>query len=192
MTAPFTMDGMANLDDVTESLFFPRRADPWPTREVSRLEDGSYNVDYGDPDHVFLVTVSQVPRIRLPLDGRPVVGSVGGVRAELVQVTVANVIEVTVDAEPGAPRSDFQSRYDEWVARGVAEAAPPWPAEQFLTLPIEVSDDVGTHYAFAFGGAGGAGTEWQARWSFRPPPPAEARRLTLRFGDARVDLSVPR
>jgi hypothetical protein len=58
---------MMDLDGVIESLLSPRRADPWPSRHVQRLDDGSYHLDYGDPDRVFLMNVREIPRTRLPL-----------------------------------------------------------------------------------------------------------------------------
>ncbi|MGI5153038.1 hypothetical protein ACQEVC_42780 [Plantactinospora sp. CA-294935] len=193
---------MTDLDDVVRALFQPSDSEPAPrVRSVERISDGALHVDYHDPGHVYLVTVRRVPRIRLPLE-RPVpVGVVGGVQAELVQVSVANHIEVTLDAEPGPAREtslrDYLSSYGQWEER-TAHATPPpqWPAEQFRRIAVEVSDDVDTPYRLVSGQLGGTGSESTVQWGFRPPPPAAARRLTLTFTSpdgplAKIDLPLP-
>ncbi|WBB68830.1 hypothetical protein [Micromonospora sp. WMMD812] len=194
---------MTDLEDVIESLLFrPGRPEPLSVaRSVERLDDGTFHVDYDDADHVYLVTVRQVPRLQLPVERPLPVGEVAGVGAQLVRVAVANHVEVTLDAEPGAARaaatSDFTARHARWEAEAApGTAPPPWPAEQFGRITITLSDDVGTRYRVASGQDGGPGTEWTVRRSFRPTPPVTARRLTLDFSSptgpsVRVDLPLP-
>ncbi|WP_406038695.1 hypothetical protein OG799_26490 [Micromonospora sp. NBC_00898] len=192
---------MTDLEGVIRSLLFRHQPEPPPASSVERLGDGALHVDYHDPDHVYLVTVSQVPRIRLPLQRPLAVGEVGGVRAQLVQVALANHIEVTLDAEQGPSRqaglSDFLDRYENWGQRADPESPPPqWPAEAFTRLIPGVSDDIDTPYRLASGQAGGSGTEWEVHWSFLPTPPVEARLLTLRFSPpsgtpVKIDLPLP-
>jgi hypothetical protein len=77
-----------------------------------------------------------------------------------------------------------------WAAAGPAggesradptSAPPPWPAEEFATIPVQLSDDVSTRYSLCSGEHGGDGTEFLVRWRFRPTPPSTATRLTLSF-----------
>lgn len=179
---------MTDREDVIRALLFRRpRAEPEPLAgSVERLDDGAFHVDYHDPDHVYLVTVRQVPRIRLPLERPVLVGEVAGVRAELVQVSLANHIEVTLDAEHAPPRetalSDYMALYRQWEERAErGSPPPPQPGEQFGRIAVTISDDLGTRYRRASGEFGGMGTEWVVRWLFRPTPPATARRLMLDF-----------
>ncbi|KAB1913466.1 hypothetical protein [Micromonospora sp. AMSO31t] len=193
---------MTDLEDVIRALFRPPGSESVPRAgSVDRLDNGTFHVDYHDSDHVYLVTVRQVPRIRLPLARPVLVGRVAGVRAELVQVSVANHIEVRLDAEPGPPRETalrhYLASYQQWEERAEHGAPPPpWPAEQFKRISLAVSDDVGTPYRLISGQLGGMGTEWALHWGFRPPPPATARRLTLDFtspdgAPAKIDLPLP-
>lgn len=195
------MSSMVDLEDVIRSLFRQPTGPTHENRSVERLDNGAFHLDYYDPDHVYLVTVRQVPRIRLTLERPLLVGSVAGVRAELVQVSLANHIEVVLDAEQGPPReaasSSFMASYRQW--EGQAERGsrpPPWPAEHFRRIALTVSDDIGTPYHLASGLIGGTRTEWEVRWLFRPTPPVTARRLTLEFtpptgAPVKIDLSLP-
>ncbi|MFC6019826.1 hypothetical protein ACFP2T_26920 [Plantactinospora solaniradicis] len=192
---------MTDLAGVIRSLLFSRSMEPSPVASsVERLDDGTFHVDYHDPDHVYLVTVRQVPRIRIPLEQTVLVGEVAGVRAELVQVSLANHVEVVLDAEQGPSREaasdDFAAAYRRWEEQAEPGAPPPWPGEQFGNVALAVSDDIGTAYHLVSGQTGGMGTEWEVRWSFRPTPPATAGRLTLDFtppaGESvRVELPLP-
>ncbi|GAA2361464.1 hypothetical protein [Dactylosporangium salmoneum] len=192
---------MTALEDVIRALLFRRPGvEPEPrARSVERLDDGTFHVDYHDPDHVYLVTVRQIPRVRLPLERPAPVGQVGGVRAELVQVSLANHIEVVLDAEPGPPREAaldaYLTSYGQWAERAEpGSPPPPQPGEQFGRIALAVSDDSGTAYRLASGQLGGTGMEWTVRWLFRPTPPVTARRLTLDFTSPAgppVSISLP-
>ncbi|MFG2045237.1 hypothetical protein [Dactylosporangium sp. NPDC048998] len=194
---------MTDLEGVIRALLLRRPwAEPEPvSRSVERLDDGTFHVDYHDPDHVYLVTVRQIPRIRLPLERPLIVGEVDGVRAELLQVSLANHIEVTLDAEQGPPRgaalNDYATSFKRWAERaGHGSPPPPSPGEQFRRIALAISDDSGTPYRLASGQFGGTGTECLAWWGFRPTPPEIARRLTLDFTSpagtsVRVNLPLP-
>jgi hypothetical protein len=186
------------LADVVGSLLFRRPEEPLPASTVERLGEGVFHLDYDDPDRVYLVTVRQVPRIRLPLERPVVVGEAAGVRAQLVGVALANHIEVALDAEEGPSRqaglSDFMARYEEWGRQAGREPPPSWPAEEFARIALSASDDVGTVYRHASGESGGSGTEWVVRRALLPTPPAQARRLTLHFSAPTgppVDIGFP-
>ncbi|MEV8518149.1 hypothetical protein [Dactylosporangium sp. NPDC051484] len=193
---------MTDLEGVIRALLFQRpRAESEPvSRSVERLDDGAFHVDYHDPDHVYLVTVRQIPRIRLPLECPLIVGEVDGVRAELVQVSLANHIEVTLDAEQGPSReaalNDYKTSFKRWAARAGRGSPPPSPGEQFGRITLAISDDSGTPYRLASGEFGGTETECSAWWGFRPTPPKIARHLTLDFTSpagtsVRVNLPLP-
>jgi hypothetical protein len=134
----------------------------------------------------------------LPLERPVFVGEVAGVRAELVQVSLANHIEVTLDAEQGPARetalNGYLAAYRQWEERAERGSPPPqWPAERFGAIALALSDDRGTPYRLASGQLGGMGTEWTARWLFRPTPPVTAHRLTLDFtspGETPVRISI--
>jgi hypothetical protein len=193
---------MTAVEDVIRSLLFrrPRTEPEHVARSVERLDDGAFHVDYHDPDHVYLVTVRQIPRIQLPLERPLIVGEVDGLRAELVQVSLANHIEVTLDAEQGPPRetalNDYMTSFSRWADRAERGSPPQSPGERFGRIALAVSDDSGTPYRLASGAFGGTGTECSAWWGFRPTPPETARRLTLDFTSPAgtpisVDLPLP-
>jgi hypothetical protein len=196
--------GMTDLEDVIRALLFRHpgaESAPPASRSVERLGDGAFHVDYHDPDHVYRVTVHQVPRIRLPFERPAFVGEAAGVRAELVQVSLANHIEVMLDAEQGSPRevalNHYMASYRQWEERAEHRSPPPeWPAELFRRVALAVTDDSGTPYRLASGQLGGTGTEWTVWWRFLPTPPVTARRLTLEFTShagmpVRINLALP-
>lgn len=119
--------------------------------------------------------------------------------AQLVDVALANHIELTLDAEPSASREaaldDYRKRFTQWERRSEASApSPPWPAESLTQIVAAVSDDVGTSYRRTSGKAGGPDTEWEVHWSFLPSPPPEARKLKLHFvspGGSSTDVELP-
>ncbi|MFD0523884.1 hypothetical protein [Paractinoplanes durhamensis] len=173
---------MTILDDFASTLLFRRSVTPPPTRDIERLSDGVYHVDQHDEDHVYLLTVQCIPRVRLEFDRPFTVGEIAGVPADLVEVTVANHVEVTLDATPGA------QRFDEGAPSGSS------PAEELAQITVTVADDAGTSYQLTSGQAGGPGTEWQVRWNFQPAPPPTARHLTLHFtapGTAPAEIRLP-
>ncbi|BCY10245.1 hypothetical protein [Actinoplanes sp. L3-i22] len=187
-----------NFEDVIHALLFRRRNESPPDGRIARLDQGVYHVDYrDDPDHVYLVTVRQVPRIRLPLAAPVVVGEAGGVRALLVRVGVANHVEVTLDVEDSpaarAATEAYLAAEKVWAdssGPGIEPPAPPG-ADAFPRIPISVTDDVGTEYRFAGGSGGGPATPWRMHRDFRPPPPPDARRLTVHFPAGEREFPLP-
>jgi hypothetical protein len=181
---------MVDIADVTNDLMAsPEGADRLRhgrDRSAFRAAPGVLHLDYGEDEGVFLVTVQQVPRIRLPL-GAPVhVATVDGVGIALVSVALANHVEVRLDALPGPRQAEltgaFEAEHGAWAAAAQPDAMPPpWPAESCTALGIAVADDVGTAYVRAFGQAGGDGTPCETRATFRPQPPDEATSLILTF-----------
>ncbi|MFC3736731.1 hypothetical protein [Paractinoplanes deccanensis] len=162
------------------------------------LDDGVVQVEYAGDDHVYLVTVRQIPRVALPLQGPVEAGEVSGVPVELVGVAVANHVEVTLDAARGAARdaalSAFRQLYRRWEHDKGRGEPPSWPAEEIGAIPMAISDDLGTVYRRHSGRAGGHGSEFEARWSYLPVPSAQASRLTLRFaphGGDPVEVELP-
>jgi len=161
----------------------------------SVIGPGQVDVDYGDPDHVFLVTVTQVPRVHLPT-GDPLVTELDGVPVRLVDVELAN--HVTVVLEAVGPLADAESReytaaFEAWAATGGQDGEPPsWPAERLAEVPYQLTDDVGTAYRMASGEAGGAEHPWRSVWHHLPTPPSDARLLRIAFpGSPVVELPLP-
>ncbi len=158
-------------------------------RGSQRVDSGSYQLDYGDDEHVFLLTVQQVPRrtLRPPQPVR--VGQIEGLVVNLTGVVIDNLVHVHLDV-PSSPRStrlvrDHDADFEKWVAdlpRRPGVHPPHQPAAQVL-LPVAISlrDDVATTYTRAAKTAGGTGTEWHAEHMFLPAPPATARRLSIRL-----------
>jgi hypothetical protein len=165
-----------------------------------RVTPGTLHLDYGDDDRVFLVTVREIPRLRLALDDAVAVGEIDGVGVALVSVAVANHVEVRIDASPGPVRDQrtrlFQAARAAWeTAAQPGTMPPPWPAETLMSLAIEVSDDVATDYRRVFAQAGGEDSPWASVWQFLPCPPEAAGRLNLALtvGEetVEVDLELP-
>ena len=97
-----TVTVVTSLIDVVNSLFDPRNRPP-RGRAMQRLGDGMVHVEYPEDDYVYLVTVQQVPRTVLPLERPIAVGEPKGMPVQLIQVAVANHVEVTLDAAPAPP-----------------------------------------------------------------------------------------
>lgn len=189
-----------NFEDAVEGLFGRHdRRRPLPNRSMHRLDQGVFHFDFrdDDPDNVYLVTVERVPRVRLPLEPPVVVGEVDGVRALLVRVSVANHVEVTLDAEDSPRTRTLTEAYlaaeAVWVnASGPDQHPPESPgAERFLHLLISVTDDAGTEYHMSSGSGGGSDTPWRMHWDFLPVPPPQARRLTIHFPAGEVEFALP-
>jgi hypothetical protein len=194
-----TVTVVTSLINVVNSLFDPRNRPP-RGRAMQRLGDGMVHVEYPEDDYVYLVTVQQVPRTVLPLERPIAVGEPNRMPVQLIQVAVANHVEVTLDAAPGPARdaalAAFGEGYRRWERDDDQGRPPAWPAEQFGTISIAVVDDLGTVYRRESGEAGGHGTEFRSRWNFLPAPPAAAGWLTLRFTPqagtpVEVELSLP-
>lgn len=193
---------MTNVEDVVDDLI-PTRPPPqgsrqrtahiWPAQGVAHL-------DYHDPDHVFQVTVTRVPRRRLSVPDGPVC-EIDGVEVGLVEVVIGNHVLVSIEGLPGPVHDqaleDYQIAHERW-AREVAangldgNTPPPWPGDRLQGRP-QLSDDRGTVYRLERGRSGGAGAEWSSDAVFYPIPPPEARILRLDFSttgsaDAQVTL----
>ncbi|WP_299953348.1 hypothetical protein [uncultured Modestobacter sp.] len=81
---------MVDLPTATQLLAFGNGRIPRPaSAHRTLLAEGVVLADYDDPGHVFLVTVTQVPRVHLPT-GSPVVAQVDGVAVRLVDVELAH------------------------------------------------------------------------------------------------------
>ena len=161
------------------------------------LTEGVVHVDYDDPEHVFLVTVSQVPRVHLPT-GAPRVAELGGVEVRLVDVELANHVSIVLTGT--GPVADQQARqhaaaFDAWAATaadGRDDDRPEWPASRLLDVRYTVTDDVGTVYRLASGEAGGDDHPWRSVWRHLPTPPPDARQLRVVFaGGPVVELPLP-
>lgn len=150
-----------------------------------RLGAGTYGLDYGDDDRMFILTVQQIARRRLgPADPRPIGRLTDDIEVRLTGVVLDVFVNVELDAPQTRQRetvfSEYQAAFDEW-AKGPKDPddLPPQPGERLLAMQIEITDDLGTVYRFSNGQAGGSNTEWQARRSFRPAPPVQARQLRV-------------
>ncbi len=187
-----------NFEDAIDGILAGGRRRNNSDRMLVRLDQGVYHVDYReDPDHAYLVTIQRVPRIRLPLPAPILAGEVNGVRALLVQVSVANHVEVTLGAEDTpatrATTEAYLAAERAWADTPGPDVHPPTSpgAEAFPHLPIAVTDDRGTAYRISGGSGGGPETPWRMHWDFRPAPPPDARRLTIRFPAGEVELPLP-
>ncbi len=167
---------------------------------MDRLDLGVIAVDYGDEDHAFQITVERVPRHRWEPEQSLRIGHVDGVDVELVGVTVDNFVHVHLVAVRSDERDRLTRGYNEameWWAATPREARgelPEDPAGRLARITIRITDDLGTVYGLDGGGFGGTGTEWDARQSYRPRPPADAHELYLELaapGMAAISLTVP-
>jgi hypothetical protein len=199
---------VAEIEDVVGELW-PGRRDAVPPSagdpSIARLDlmdprvpRATLHLDYGDGDHVFLVTIREVPRVPLTLDQAVRVGDIDGVEVALASVAIANHVEIGLDALPGPIRNErthlFQAARASWEAAAQpGSVPPPWPAESLRPLVIGLSDDVGTDYRHVSGESGGEDTPWAAIWRFLPRPPEAAGQLRLAFtapGQATVDIEL--
>jgi hypothetical protein len=188
-----------DFQTVVDSLFSARsRQTPFTPRSRCTLREGVYHLDYHD-DHVYVVTIQQIPRVRLPIDPPVTVANIDGVAIQLVGVSYANHVEVVLDAEPGPERDaqleGFWTAWQQWADRAdIEQPGPSWPATALTQIVITIGDDAGTDYRFAWGEAGGMDTAYQNAMAFTPGPPPEARTLTITFAapeQAPVTVEVP-
>jgi len=157
---------MVDLSTATQLLAMGAGRLPRPAScHRTLLADGVVHVDYADPDHVFLVTVTQVPRVHLPT-GDPVVADLDGVPVRLVDVELANHVTIAL------------------------AATGPVAEQRLADVGYRLTDDVGTEYRLSTGESGGADHPWRARWQHLPTPPPDARLLRIEFADGRV-VAVP-
>ncbi|GHE07636.1 hypothetical protein [Klenkia taihuensis] len=198
---------MVDLDRVTEMVGLG----DWSGVElpegthIEQIGPGRIHADFGDPDHVFLVTVQQVTRRQLVAEPRPVLTRADGVVVELRAVEVANHVTLTLSATgpaAAAGSARYRSDVDAWARRVRAaldagrsadpERPPRHPADDVADLPVELTDDAGTTYAWVTGMAGHEDDPWRYVLHLRPTPPPEARALRIRVGDGdTVDLDLP-
>jgi hypothetical protein len=157
-------------------------------------------VYYNDYDHVFLVSVQEVPRQGLPFDRPLVVGGVDDVQIVLKDVAIANHVELLLDAEEGqgkvAAIEAYRAEHERWMATAPDGVPPVWPATRLMEIAVNVVDDVGTDYQQSTGRAGGEGMEWELQLTFLPAPPTQARHLYLDFASpeaepVRLELPLP-
>jgi len=176
--------GMVDLRELTDVLVMRPPLDALGTGESLRaaLSDGVVHVDLGDPDRVFLVTVTEVPRRRL-LAEPVVVADLDGVDVHLVGVEVDNVVTVRLEGRGPAARERLASYgrlRGAWDVEPVG-APPPWPAALLRSIDVVVTDDLGTPYRPHTAECGGEGREWLHVAHLRPYPPVAARTLRLSF-----------
>jgi hypothetical protein len=165
---------MVDLRTATQAIMFggtDKRRTPTSGGKLL-LADGVVHVDFGDPDQVFLVSVVQVPRVRLPV-GQVALGEVDGVTVHLVEASTANRLELVIEGR-GQEGIDV----------------PGWPAERLMAVPTAVTDDVGTTYRFTSAEAGGEDRPWRAIELFRPVPPPDAAMLTIDYGGQRTEIPL--
>lgn len=82
---------------------------------------------------------------------------------------------------------EFKAAFARWAELTKAERAagreptppPRQPATRLMSLPMSLSDDVGTDDRSNGRSAAGSDTEWESRWTFNPGVPEEATRLTV-------------
>ncbi|MGY1844015.1 hypothetical protein [Modestobacter sp. SYSU DS0875] len=153
------------------------------------------HVDFGDPDHVFLATVTRVPRIHLPT-GDPVVAELGSVEVRLTDVELANHVTIVLEGTGPVAEEQVRAYTDAFTTWGAApqhlEAPPSAPGERLSALRYWVTDDVGTAYSVSTGEFGGSEHPWRALLRFLPTPPADARRLQITVGDGpAIDVPLP-
>ncbi|MCO7220745.1 hypothetical protein [Klenkia sp. PcliD-1-E] len=185
---------MVDLDRATQVFGFDgeHRQEADQYREL--LDPGLVHADFSDPDHVFLVTVRQVPRQRLLDEPRDVLRTPGGLVIRLLQVEVANHVTVTVSAAgpvADAAAAGYRAALDAWEVAPGGEP-PAFPAEGFSPSQVQLRDDVGTRYAWTSAETGHPEDPWRYVLRSRPTPPPDARRLTVRLVDGEtVHLDLP-
>ncbi len=185
---------MVDLDRATQVFGFDgeHRQDADQHREL--LGPGLVHADFSDPDHVFLVTVHQVPRQRLLAGPRDVLRTPGGLVVQLLGVEVANHVTVTLSAAgpvADAAAAGYRVALDAWAADPGGDP-PPFPAQGFTPSQLQLHDDVGTRYAWTSADMGHVDDPWRYVLRSRPTPPPDARRLTVRVVDGEtVDLDLP-
>lgn len=156
-----------------------------PPTHLEVLADDTVQADFEDPDHVYLVTVTQVPRVHLQVPD-VVLADIDGALVHLAGIQLAHYLTVVLEGRgPEAERQlrDHREQYRQWSehARGRnAGPAPDWPAEQ-LSRQLRVSDDLGTEYHVLSGSSGGEGKEWLAVHNVLPRPPSGATVIHLHY-----------
>lgn len=140
-------------------------------------------LDYDDPDHVYRLTLTTVPRRHLDVPETNV-AEVGGIGIRFTSVEVGNDTTVVIDAHGGpsyqADMTAFHAAYQRWEQSDLRPLPPPpeWPAHKIFGC-LRLSDDVGTNYSLRHGSSGGSGTEFECTHHFDPVPPHNAHHLRI-------------
>lgn len=140
-------------------------------RHADLLEDGrGLHVDFGEDDQVFLVSVRRILRRWLTLPSTSSVGRIDGTVITVQSASIANHLEVTLDAvEP-----------PEWEIPAPGATATPWPGDRVMhEIEVAVSDGPSTAYRLVSAEAGGEEHPWRARLRFLPLPPTNATVIDL-------------
>ena len=164
------------------------------------MQGGVVALDHGDEDHVFRVKVERVLRRQWRPDQPVRIGTVDGVEAEFVGVTVDNFVRVHLtaahdDGRDRRPR-EFHDAFERWATATEEKGGelPQEPAHRLMRVRASVSDSAGTSYRPHGGEYGGSDTPWEAIQSFLPGPPDEVRQLHISLHaptGSPVVISVP-
>ena len=122
------------------------------SRSVCRLAEGSRQVDYDEPDQVFIVSVQRIPRHRLGADQPLNLGVMDGLQVQLTAANVDNEVGVHLQFENDDRRRAREAvfllrRSEELTDAAAAGAAPPPdPAQGLAAVTLTLTDDLGTAY----------------------------------------------
>ncbi|NMR21658.1 hypothetical protein [Cellulomonas fimi] len=194
---------MDNLDRVVEALCkgIQGLTPSAPSVNFSRTDHNCATVTAEYDHQVFEIRIDagrRAPRAPLPIDD-VLLGTLDDVEVHLTSVVVGPDVTVTLEGQgPEAGRTVHTDRKAraawEESMQHIPSRPPPWPAERLMELSLELTDNLGTRYAFYSGNAGGRGQEWRYTAGFRPAPPQEATTLTVRAvldeGPAAVELDL--
>lgn len=173
-----------------------------PRRSATRLQPGLWHLDYRDDEHVYLLSVQQVPRRRLGPEQPLPLGSIDGVEIALTGVVTDNYVHVQIAGLPGQRRDELarqhEQAFNDWALRrstGQDGEPPAQPGERLMRVRVSLTDELGTAYAWAGGKAGGSGTEWLSSQALLPVPPPAAHQLHIvlqvpEHPDVRLDLRM--
>jgi hypothetical protein len=183
---------MVDLDRATDVFGFDGEHRQEADQLRERLGPGLVHADFGDPDHVFLVTVQQVRRHQLLDAPRAVAQLLDGTTVQLLAVELANHVTLTLSAT-GPLAEDAAARYRAALAdRDPEEDPPAHPAEALSPSAVQLRDHVGTPYGWTSAETGHPDDPWRVVLRFRPTPPPDATTLLVRVGDGEtVELDLP-
>jgi len=198
---------MVDLRTATQHLVLGGGTHPLPADTLSMelldgLDGGVVHADYGDPGHVFRVTITQVPRVRADFNavtiGRVDVAGIGEVQVVLVQLMLANHVSVVLHGRRAVAGPGGRQRPDADLAPAagapVGDGDPAMSAQQWVEqriverlqgLRVLVGDDVGTSYGPRSGEGGAEGTTTSIE-RYLPLPPSGATRLSIAILDDRA------
>lgn len=161
------------------------------------LGDGLVHVDFGEPDQVYLVQVTPVPRVVVTDNATQLGVLEDGLEVWLAAVTLDNFVTVKLEGRgPVADSGTVQYRNDwaSWEASGGHLHDPPaWPAERLGTIEVTAADDLGTDYQLHNGKSGGDGSEWLVVRRYMPtaPPGASTLRICVHLGAQVETVELP-